>query len=259
MRIRIHFYLEKETALPYAVNYPLASYLYRSISAVNPKLGAWLHDQGISYQGRSYKPLLFSSLYFEKRKNLPDHMLVKGKVTLQVDSIRSEVIESLIEGLWKQKEMRLFDVRFPLMEVQVRKKIAFSEQMKYKTLGPIVVPIRREEKIHFCHPLESEFYDQLRLSIRRWYWLKWSKELAVDTPIQITIADPERFQLQKSAVLTEYLKKKIKGYRLSLLLAAPPDVQQVVFEAGMGSYGSQGFGMLEVIEVSHNDPRTSKN
>jgi CRISPR-associated endoribonuclease Cas6 len=205
-----------------------------------------LHHEGLQYQGRSYKPLLFSNLQFAQRRNRLTHMFVRGPVTLFVDSIQEKIIQSLIKGIWTAERCRLLDVDMPLQQLELQEAPTFSKCMQYHTLSPIVVPVRRGPRLHFCHPLESEFYDQLRKSIANWYQLKWGEPFSSIKSIHISLLNPERFQWKKASSLFTYKKRNLKGYHLSLEIVAPPKVQQVFYEAGAGSLGSQGCGMLEV-------------
>ncbi|SHE69573.1 CRISPR-associated protein, Cas6 family [Seinonella peptonophila] len=245
MRIKVTCFLPKEASLPYSLNYAVSSYLYRCITLVDPKLGTWLHQEGLKYHGRTFKPIVFSRLRFASRRNRTTHMEVQGHVTFQVDSINPQIIRRLMEGMWKLGEFQLLDLHLPLQSIQVMKAITFSEKMRYRSISPIVVPLQIEGKLHFCHPLESDFYDQLRKSVANWYFLKWHERISEDTFIRLRLLDPEKFQLRKAATLLEYKEKKIKGYEIPLYVEAPPRVQQVLYESGAGSLSSQGFGMLE--------------
>lgn len=245
MRIKIKAYLDQEVKLPYSLNYPVSSYFYQMITLADRELGDWLHQEGLRYHGRTYKPIVFSEVFFEHRVHLPSFMKVKGRVWIYVDSIQERIVKRLVEGIWKTGFFTLKDIRIAIQEIEVIPKPVFTPCMKYQTLSPIVVPVQREQKLHYCHPLESSFYDQLRYSVRNWYYLKWKEELDQGEPIQIRLLYPERFQLRKASVLYTYKQKKIKGYHLSLEIEAPPKVQQVFYEAGAGSLSSQGWGMLQ--------------
>lgn len=248
MRIKIESYLEREVSLPYSLNYPISSYLYQMIALADQELGNWLHHKGLLYHGRSYKPIVFSNLFFEHRRNLPDQMKVKGKVWFYVDSIQAQIVERLMEGIEKTGFLVLKAHRFPIQAIKILPKPVFTDCMSYQTLSPIVVPIQRKQQLHYCHPLESEFYDQLRSSIRNWYFLKWGTALDTNESIHLSLLQPERFQLRKAAVLYTYKQKKIKGYQLLLKIEASPKVQQVFYEAGAGALSSQGWGMLKVLK-----------
>lgn len=79
MRIKIKVYLDQEVELPYSLNYPVSSYFYEMITLVDRDLGDWLHHEELRYHGRSYKPIVFSDVCFEHRRNLPSFMKVKGR------------------------------------------------------------------------------------------------------------------------------------------------------------------------------------
>jgi CRISPR-associated endoribonuclease Cas6 len=245
MRIRITFSLPAPLELPYSLNYALMSYVYQAIQKVDQDLSKWLHQEGLAYQGRIYKPFLFSPLSFDERQHGKDKMRVAGDAVWKVDSIRPEVVQTIYQGIQAMGYLQLFHHRLPLRSIQIEDRPDYQQVMHYSSLGPIVVPIQREGKLVYCHPLQSEFYDQLRSSLDRWARLKWGEEFQCVEPIHIRIRDAERFNLQKAAVLHDVKGKKIKGYLVPLEIEAPASIQQVVMEAGLGSYGSQGFGMVE--------------
>ncbi|MBA4493249.1 CRISPR-associated endoribonuclease Cas6 [Paenactinomyces guangxiensis] len=202
----------------------------------------------MEYRGKSYKPIVFSRLQFETRKNTATHMEVKGFCSFKADSIQPVLMQRLIEGMWKLGYLQLLDIKIPLVDVKVEATVLFQETMLYKSLSPIVVPIQDGDRLRFCHPLESRFYDSVRQSAANWYYLKWGEEIPSDTSIHISLLHPEKFQLKKAAVLTKYKEKKLKGYQIPIKVQAPPKVQQVLYESGAGSYSSQGFGCLQTLK-----------
>lgn len=234
--------------LPYHLNYALSSYIYQCIRLADEEYGDWLHNEGLAFRGKSYKPFHFSSMHFSYKKNHRTHMSVQGEGWLRVDSIRPDLIQRLMEGMQKKEHLELHDWKIPIQDIQIQMAPDFRETMTYRAISPIVVPVKRGERLHFCYPLESQFYDSIRQSIRNWYCLKWGEEMANETTIHLSLHQPEKFQLTKAAVLTQYKEKKIKGYLIPLTIQAPPKVQQVIYESGLGSYGSQGFGMVEQIK-----------
>lgn len=241
------FFINEEISLPYDLNYLISSYLFQCIKYADPGLADWLHNEGIVFQRRSYKPVVFSRPRFESRKNLSACMKVKGFLTFKADSILPELIQRLMEGIRGLGYLQLFDTKIPLVDVQLEKPKRFSDTMSYISLSPIVVPVQKEKKLHYCHPLESLFYDSLRQSVRNWYTIRWGEELSRDVDLQISLIDPETFNLKKAAVLVKYKDKNIKGYQIPLTVYSPAKVQEVIYQSGLGSYGSQGFGMVEII------------
>ncbi|RAL22721.1 CRISPR-associated endoribonuclease Cas6 [Thermoflavimicrobium daqui] len=246
MRIQMTFMVPKPTPLPYSLNYYLTSYFYRAIREVNPQLGGWLHEEGIAFRGKAYKPFLFSRPWFDSRTHLAKQMEVQGKCRIQVDSIQTEVVRSIYEGVEKLGCLHLLGEQFPLVDLRVKEAVSFTPQMTYETISPITVPVRIHDELHFCHPLESRFYDNLRYSLHNWYEMKWKEPFPDNEEIHIQLVDPASFRLERAAALVQYHGKNIKAYQLKLAIEAPVPMQQVIYEAGLGSYGSQGFGMMDV-------------
>ncbi|WP_028778567.1 CRISPR-associated endoribonuclease Cas6 [Shimazuella kribbensis] len=243
LRIQAKFHTEQEISLPYNLNYLISSYLYQCLSRSKADLSKWLHEEGIVHNKRRYKPLAFSNLQFVKKKFQPNYQLVNGEATLLISSMKEEICIGLIEGIWKMKGLQLMDCHLPLVEVKILPTIEFHSVMRYKSLSPIVVASQQEGRIHFCHPLESRFYDQLRNTMRNWYEIKWEEKLD-ESSVDISIKDPTKFDFRKSSVLTEVKKRKIKGYMLDVEVKAPPKAQQIIYEQSLGNYAVQGFGFL---------------
>ncbi|MGA8943036.1 MAG: CRISPR-associated endoribonuclease Cas6 [Thermoactinomyces sp.] len=244
MRLRMTFSLPQPLELPYSLHYALMSYVYQAIQTVDPVLAKWLHQEGIAYHGRSYKPFIFSPLSFDERQSGKEKMKVSGNAVWKVDSIRPEIVQAICHGVQAKGYLQLLHHRLPLETIEMEERPWYQRVMNYFSLGPIVVPIQREGQLVYCHPLQSEFYDQLRESLLRWARFKWGTSYVCEEAIHIRLRSPERFSLKKAAVLNEIKGKKIKGYLIPLQIEAPAPIQEVVMEAGLGSYGSQGFGMM---------------
>jgi CRISPR-associated endoribonuclease Cas6 len=247
MRIRFEFDIPTETSLPYHYTYALMSYFYHVIRLTDPSLADWLHQEGIAFEGRKYKPFVFSPLLFSQCKKAPDKMTVQGKMTWKVDSIHPPIMQALYHGMNTLSHLKLFKHSFPLKSIQIEERPTFQQTMNYRCLGPVVIPISKNGKLLLCHPLESDFYDQIRSSLQRWAKLKWGTDYSDPSPIRIRLLDPDRFRLEQAAQLTEIKGKKIKGYKMPLQIEASVRIQEVAIEAGIGSYTNQGFGMLEPI------------
>jgi CRISPR-associated endoribonuclease Cas6 len=224
----------------------VSSYLYQCLAIGNAELARWLHEEGIVFQKRHYKPLAFSNLQFTEREMFRGYQQVMGQVSFQVSSMREDICLAIIDGVWKKRSLQLLDEELPLEEVKVLPPILLQTTMEYQSLSPIVVVAQMDGKQHYCHPLESRFYDQLRVTLGNWYQIKWNEPMP-EVPIDIALAKPERFNLRRAAVLTEVKGKKIKGYMLDLRITAPITVQQLIVEQSLGNYGVQGFGYQQPV------------
>ncbi|MGA8941588.1 MAG: hypothetical protein WB502_02570, partial [Thermoactinomyces sp.] len=154
MRVEVKFHLEQEVLLTYDLNYYISSYIYQCIHQADPELAHWLHNTGLEYQGRRYKPFVFSRCYFPSKVNLVSVMKVKGTLSFQIDSILPEVVQRFIEGAWTKGHLDLLEWKFPLQETKILPPVSFRETMVYRALSPIVVPIQKDNQVVFCHPLD---------------------------------------------------------------------------------------------------------
>lgn len=251
MRMRIDFEVEEETLIPYSYQYYLSSWLYRSIHSVDPSLSEWLHQEGFLHHGRRYKPLVFSRLFFDRNiVKKKSGMVVKGIGHLFVDTIQKDITYALTIGAWKQNEMTLSIHRFPLWKVTLLEDPDFTKTNVFRTLSPVVVPVRDGERLHYCHPLESRFYDSMRASLKHWYTIyRGEGPPAEEEEMNISLLYPDRFVVRRSADLTTFKGKDIKGYQFAFSMDASPRMKEVAYRTGLGSYGSLGYGMIGLHET----------
>jgi CRISPR-associated endoribonuclease Cas6 len=260
MRAEVKFHIANEIQLPYDLNYPISSFIYRCLMQANQDLAYWLHNTGLPYRGKKYKPFVFSRCYFDTRINLKSAIKVKGALAFQIDSMMPEIVQHFIEGAWSIGQLTLCDSSFPLQEVKLLPSPTFKRNMVYQTLSPIVVPTQIDGQVVYLHPLDSQFYDSLRFSLKNWYYLRWKEEFSEDEGLRIQLYRPEKFQLKKAAVLSRYKDKNLKGYQFPLVVESSEKMQQVIYETGLGSYGSQGYGMVcQLKEVKEYEKKLLSN
>ncbi|WP_194830727.1 CRISPR-associated endoribonuclease Cas6 [Laceyella tengchongensis] len=248
MRVEVTFHIAEEMLLPYDLNYPISSFIYHCVMQADPDLAQWLHDTGLEHRGKKYKPFVFSRCYFTSRINLKSAMKVKGSLAFQLDSIKPEIVQRFIEGVWRVGQLSLNDAIFPLADVRILPPVPFERKMVYQALGSIVVPTQIDGQVIYCHPLDSQFYDSMRYSLKNWYTLRWNEEFPEEEILRIQLYRPEKFNLKKAAVLTRYKEKNLKGYQIPLVIETSTKMHQVIYESGLGSYGSQGFGMVSPLK-----------
>lgn len=248
LRMRIDFEVKEETMIPYSYQYYLSSWLYHSIQLVDPSLSEWLHQEGFLHHGRRYKPIVFSRLFFDRNVvKKRSGMVVRGLGHLFVDTARADITRALTTGVWKQNKVTLSSHQFPLRKVTLLEDPDFAKKNTFRTLSPVVVPVRDGERLHYCHPLESQFYDSLRISLTHWYTIYWGKAPSADgKDIRISLLYPDRFAIRRSADLTTFKGKNIKGYQFAFTMEASPHLKKVAYRTGLGSYGSLGYGMIDI-------------
>ncbi|OWZ83740.1 CRISPR-associated endoribonuclease Cas6 [Natranaerobius trueperi] len=250
MRLKINFSIDKPVNLTFNYQYLLSSWVYKIIYKGNSRLGKWLHEKGCLFKGKNYKPILFSNVFFDESKVVksPKHSCLqvdKGGY-FYFDSFRKDICYALMEGTWQKEKVILNDKEFVITSVEIVKDPHWNSPFKAKTLGPICAPYVSNNKLQYSNPLESKFYDVIRNNLLNWYEIIYRKpsELKKDD-IKITI--DQSFNFKKAEKLIDFKGKKIKGYQFKFTLDAPSEVLEVAYRAGLGSYGSQGFGMVSEI------------
>ncbi|WP_241229995.1 CRISPR-associated endoribonuclease Cas6 [Thermosipho globiformans] len=122
-----------------------------------------------------------------------------------------------------------------------------GNSVKVKALTPIEVHRTYKEngrnKTRYFTPFESEFAELINLNIKNKLEALYKERL--DKKIEIIpLFDDERY---KSVVYYGFGEKRfvIEGWKGSYLLKGDKEILSFVYDTGLGSKNSQGFGFVE--------------
>ncbi len=248
MRIRLKLKTVEEQLIDYNYNADLNNLVYEITQDANPELASALFHEGMIVGDTPIKPYTFSRLLFENYRATRDGLLVKGDGEWLISTPVDELAENFINGLIGRYQVKIGHNRFTVERHQMIKDPELTEEMDCFMLGPVVTSVLREDgREVFCHPLQSEFYDLLRqdlaFKVKQIY-----REVIDPADIQITIINPEKFDLERSANLIHYQGKNIKCYLFKFKITGPGKALQLAFNWGLGSFNHQGFGMVDFLK-----------
>ena len=245
MRFRISLHPEKTTfRLPYNYNYPLASAIYSFLDAGDPSFSDFLHDQGFSHAGKTFKLFTFSPLLGSRRKAVRDGLLMEGNIDWFISSPKEEFVTALAHGILQQGFLLLWGQRLLVEQVEVLKEPAFEHCMTFRTLSPIVVSTGEVDSgggFHkkYLNPEQAEFSMVLEENLRRKYEACYEKEPSSQG---ITI----KLLRKPQSKLIDYKGTRIRGWFSHFMVQGNDDLIKIGYEAGFGENKSSGFGMVEV-------------
>lgn len=240
MQLIVHIGLEQPISLPLNYNHIVQSIIYRSIGTM-PDYADFLHNEGYSLEKRQYKMFQFSQLsgdYYIQNKQI----IFKSYIVFEIRSPEPLLIRLLGESFWNNGiyfgktlctdiHMELYDYTIEVEELYIQMKT------------PITVYSTDYEKgkTYYYNPEEEEFYRQINDNFYRKYEAYYGVDPISTLKIQKLDKDlPKKF-------VTKYQGSYITGWYGKYLISGKRKYLDFLYQAGLGSKNSQGFGMFEII------------
>lgn len=198
------------------------------------------------------KAWTFSRLFFRGRY-FPDYrekkyILKETVASLWISSVDEEFISAMIEGLLKDRIVRIDNTQFEVMYVQSERIPNFEEDTWYRfsCLSPYCASTTKDRFIYFFPAHHPELPERLIRNAQKKFCYYFSKNSAPELEIKID----EKFLLKKKATYMIQYKTNKKGYtnilanQVPLFLKGSPEMLRFLYLSGIGERTSAGFGML---------------
>lgn len=252
MRVRIIFGLtNRGSSVPFH-HQALLSELVRDLqSSIAPEFA-------------SYSLLSFSGLKGQTKVGKGGLHFFSSKVTLVFTSPNEEFLNALMVALFNCETVNVGNLVLIPEYIEKENLPEFVDEMKYICISPVVLTGPNTEGPalkDFVSPFDDVFSDYLYESTMTRMELSdrfTSEDVSSFFKFQIV---PDRKYLEKlqqngkkfSRTYTtnfEQESRDIRGYTLPFTLFADKQVQQFLFECGIGEYAQNGFGMLDLANVN---------
>ena len=209
-----------------------------------PDFSGFIHDYEICFNGRGYKPFVYSDL-LGKCAFLEDSIVFEKEVYFAVRSLDPYIISILRDGF--QKHCKIGRCTYKNIETEVSNPCIEQEEILIKMTSPICLrSTLPEEGEVFYSPDQDEFYFQMNQNFIRRYQ-------ACCGPDPEAGVQMEAYEVSESDKCeTYYIKKDKKTYIESWYgvykLRGQRKYLDFLFQTGLGSKTAQGFGMFEILE-----------
>ncbi len=260
MRVRVIFKLKNRGAyLPFHHQHILAQYLK----------GVLVNGGDSKYFNYSY--FNFSGLKGQTKVSRNGLHYFSNFVTLVLSSDDQGFLDYLLEQIFKYDKIDLGNLEILPLYTELEKVPGMEDHMKFICISPIV-PVKGAfndvESKRFIGPETDEFSDLLYDSTlqRMENSGKFTEEqLASFSKFQFVpdvaylnrLKERDKKFARIYSVFDNDVKYEIRGYTLPFKLFAAKEVQNFVFDCGLGNYTHKGFGMLDIANVNPTD-RTEK-
>lgn len=240
MQISIQL-IGENIVLPIASNESIQGLLYKAISE-DLSYSSKMHEEGRCYDGRKYKLFTFGEP--EGRYMVQgDEIVYLNGMRLTVRSVDPYFIQLLFLYFTKHEQVRIGNCAVSVGAVTLNDDKIFEERIVIRTLSPITAYVTDEDghTVYFS-PKDERFYESLITNARR----KWGSAYGDAEECAPCIRGCDDVRYIKRA--TRFKSTYITAWHGTFVLEGPPKLLDFLYQVGLGSKNSQGFGMFEVIK-----------
>lgn len=240
--MQLDIVLKKEKIiLPICTSATIQGLLYNALK-IDYEYSTNVHNFGNKSEGRNFKQFTFSEL--QGKYVIEDNNIIfLDKTRLSVRAADAYLIQLLFTCFSKNKFMTLAGQKVEVSDLQLKDNHIYKNEIVVKTLSPITVYITEQNghTIYFS-PYDEDFYSGIISNAKR----KWISLYGSDESFKLEITPIKEKGFIKRA--TRFKDTFITAWHGTFKLTAPPEVLNFLYNTGIGSKNSQGFGMFEVVD-----------
>lgn len=241
MQLHIHIQLNRPVSLPINYNHILQGVIYNAVFANYPNYADELHDEGGKFGKRTYKAFTFGPLFGAYR--IKDKRIIFHEdISWEIRSTDSVLI-TILRLYFESHGINFLSHRFRHIDVSVNDYTVEEGKVQIAALSPILAYSTLDDSgiTHYYTPEERGFYELTKLNAYRRY----------DAIMKAAPGDIEFRPLsirRSDKVVTRYRGIMITGWRGRYELEGDPHLIDFLYQTGLGSKNSQGFGMFEILD-----------
>lgn len=236
MRLLVRQFLKEGLSLPLNYHHIQQAVIYRGLNNFCD-YGEHLHNTGYSFGNRQFRMFTFSPLrgkYEIREKNI----IFRNEIIFEVSSPDTFMIRMLEENI--SKNGLIWGKRhYSEIELYLSDETIETEMLKVRMLSPICVYTTEEKtkKTQFYSPWEEEFASLVNENFIRKYLAYYGVP-----PVSGVNIEPVCVR-EKDKYVTRYQNFYISGWKGNYLLTGERKYLDFLYQTGIGSKNSQGFGM----------------
>ncbi|MBQ8000284.1 MAG: CRISPR-associated endoribonuclease Cas6 [Ruminococcus sp.] len=241
MQLVITLASDNRITLPIASNAVVQGLIYNALRG-DSAFSYNLHEKGKEASGRNYKLFNFSEI--KGRYDIEGKTIIySSPISITIRSAQDYVIQLLMTNFTVGKELMLHNNFVRVTDVRLSNDTIYSECVRIKTLSPITVYIT-EDNGHtvYYSPKDREFCEGIVRNARR----KYTAHFGSDEGFSLEVTPCEHARFIKRA--TRFKDTFITAWHGEFVLKGSAKTLNFLYNTGLGSKNSQGFGMFSVIE-----------
>ena len=237
MRLKLNFDLENES-LPIQYRKSVMSFIKLSLSEYDEQY----YKKYYNDKDTIMKPYTFA-IFFRNPKFENDRIIIKDKrleLNISIADYETSIILYNAFNHQKNKKFSLDKNSWTLKNINMSldKKID-TEEITIKFMSPLVVRSHLENKDYYYSYNDEEFKDILKINIKQ--------QLKI-TDIPINLVDSfDIVAIDPKKIIVKFYEKKIETTSGIFKISGDKQLLKYLYDAGMGSKRSSGFGMFQII------------
>lgn len=237
MRLKLNFDLENES-LPIQYRKSVMSFIKLSLSEYDEQY----YKKYYNDKDTIMKPYTFA-MFFRNPKFENDRIIIKDKrleLNISIADYETSIILYNAFNHQKNKKFSLDKNSWTLKNINMSldKKID-TEEITIKFMSPLVVRSHLENKDYYYSYNDEEFKDILKINIKQ--------QLKI-TDIPINLADSfDIVAINSKKIIVKFYEKKIETTSGIFKISGDKQLLKYLYDAGIGSKRSSGFGMFQII------------
>jgi CRISPR-associated endoribonuclease Cas6 len=263
MRFKIHLGVVRGSVLPINYQYPISSWIYKSINRADSEFARLLHEKGYLgfKEGRPFKFFTFSKLDIPERDVYEDRLIIKSsEVYLEVSFLIEQAVEKFITGIFQHQHVGIGDKRsnvdFEVLGIEANPIKVCSDEVNITTHSPIVISqpevLNGKLRARYLSPKDPDYKKYfLQNLIRKSESYSAYTGYAIN-PNWLKVMDWEllhgRVKSKMQIIKAETAQQtKVRGYEYNFKLKAPEPLIEIGLASGFGEKNSLGFGCSDII------------
>jgi CRISPR-associated endoribonuclease Cas6 len=231
---------QKPIILPINYNHLLQAAIYNNISQ---ELSVFLHEKGFLYGKRTFKLFTFSRI-FGNYEIKQDKIYFNNGINIYISSPIERFIKELANTFLKKGFLFLGKNKLKIINLSFPQEPEISSKIKIKMFSPVTVystliSPNGNKKTYYYSPYEVEFSKLIDENAKKKVYILQKRIIKSAMNIR---------PIKVKEVIVKYKDTIVKGWIGSFMVNGPKILLKMVYETGLGSKNSQGFGMFEVIK-----------
>ncbi|MDD4818061.1 MAG: CRISPR-associated endoribonuclease Cas6 [Victivallaceae bacterium] len=271
MQIELQLSGSEAGVLSFDYFHELSAAFYAALTRSFPAFARELHDGECRSRIKLFTFSPFSSDPAPRQSPLPDGepgLRFGSRIWMRYGSIWPELLYHFADALQKEGAITIRGQKFPVLSMQMVPDPEFAPVMTYRPFGQAGVVVCRYNlngKIVFQMPDDSEpdipacgelIAGNLRHKLLRLRDLRpdifenlmtiggLSADAAAAVPISVEFLPLMKERRFRTKMI--HLKGlNVRGFRAPVRITAPEAIQRIIWNSGLGSMNSQGFGLVE--------------
>lgn len=260
MRFKLILNINKQSFgnfIPLNYQYAASALIYKILSNSESDFAEWLHQNGFRDAKRRFKLFTFSRLSVPRYSIEGSFLkILSDTIEWYISFLPERSTQEFVQGLFKEQIFELGDrharIRFRVQGVEMLPSPIFKESMEFETLSPACI-VRQENdgSEKYISPDHPDAAGVVKLNLLNKYRAFYGHDFPIsDFPFVLTTLNKPRSSLITIKEGTPQ-ESKIRGFMCKFSLTAPVELMKIIYETGLGSKNSQGFGFIQEIKSPH--------